>query len=211
MVASYKLGVNAYVVKPVDFHEFFNAIKELGVFWPSSTSRAWERKEEASVSPLAHSHLEDDPSDSELDSGAAGGGLCLPRSACETEVISAPRSNRGGYDLILADTRFPRSRPFSVEDRAGEAPEMPFIFVSGTLDEELAIEALKIGATDYVFKTGSVEASPSVQKRSAKGEEKPSASGQRKPCAGVRAYLARHRDSATRAASAGIVSSGDIY
>jgi CheY-like chemotaxis protein len=33
MVASYALGVNAYVVKPVDFHEFVNAIKELGVFW----------------------------------------------------------------------------------------------------------------------------------------------------------------------------------
>jgi CheY-like chemotaxis protein len=33
MVASYKLGVNAYVVKPVNFHEFVNAIRELGVFW----------------------------------------------------------------------------------------------------------------------------------------------------------------------------------
>jgi CheY-like chemotaxis protein len=33
MAASYKLGVNAYVVKPVDFHEFVNAVKELGVFW----------------------------------------------------------------------------------------------------------------------------------------------------------------------------------
>jgi len=33
MVSSYKLGVNAYVVKPVDFHEFVNAIKELGIFW----------------------------------------------------------------------------------------------------------------------------------------------------------------------------------
>jgi DNA-binding response OmpR family regulator len=33
MMRSYKLGVNAYVVKPVDFHEFVNAIKELGVFW----------------------------------------------------------------------------------------------------------------------------------------------------------------------------------
>ena len=32
MVASYRLGVNAYVVKPVDFHEFVNAIKELGIF-----------------------------------------------------------------------------------------------------------------------------------------------------------------------------------
>jgi CheY-like chemotaxis protein len=33
MVTSYRLGVNAYVVKPVDFHEFVNAVKELGVFW----------------------------------------------------------------------------------------------------------------------------------------------------------------------------------
>ena len=33
MLRSYKFGVNAYVVKPVDFHEFVNAIKELGVFW----------------------------------------------------------------------------------------------------------------------------------------------------------------------------------
>jgi CheY-like chemotaxis protein len=33
MIRSYTLGVNAYVVKPVDFHEFINAVKELGVFW----------------------------------------------------------------------------------------------------------------------------------------------------------------------------------
>jgi CheY-like chemotaxis protein len=32
-VESYKLGVNAYVVKPVDFHEFVEAVKELGAFW----------------------------------------------------------------------------------------------------------------------------------------------------------------------------------
>ena len=33
VMMSYRLGVNAYVVKPVDFHEFVNAVKELGVFW----------------------------------------------------------------------------------------------------------------------------------------------------------------------------------
>ena len=33
LVATYELGISAYVVKPVDFHEFVNAIKELGVFW----------------------------------------------------------------------------------------------------------------------------------------------------------------------------------
>jgi len=33
MMRSYSLGVNAYVVKPVDFHQFVNAVKELGAFW----------------------------------------------------------------------------------------------------------------------------------------------------------------------------------
>lgn len=33
LVSSYNLGSNAYVVKPVDFHEFVEAIKELGLFW----------------------------------------------------------------------------------------------------------------------------------------------------------------------------------
>jgi CheY-like chemotaxis protein len=33
IINSYTLGTNAYVVKPVDFHEFVDAIKELGLFW----------------------------------------------------------------------------------------------------------------------------------------------------------------------------------
>ncbi|MBA3247855.1 MAG: response regulator [Pyrinomonadaceae bacterium] len=33
LVRSYDLGVNAYVVKPVDFNEFVNALKEIGLFW----------------------------------------------------------------------------------------------------------------------------------------------------------------------------------
>lgn len=33
LIDSYNLGTNAYVVKPVDFHEFVDAIKGLGLFW----------------------------------------------------------------------------------------------------------------------------------------------------------------------------------
>ena len=33
LVLSYHLGVNAYIVKPVDFWEFLSAVKELGIFW----------------------------------------------------------------------------------------------------------------------------------------------------------------------------------
>ncbi|HOI30988.1 MAG TPA: response regulator [Melioribacteraceae bacterium] len=33
LIESYKLGVNAYVVKPLDFNEFVEAVKNLGLFW----------------------------------------------------------------------------------------------------------------------------------------------------------------------------------
>jgi CheY-like chemotaxis protein len=33
LIRSYKLGVNAYVVKPVDFSEFMDAVRQIGVFW----------------------------------------------------------------------------------------------------------------------------------------------------------------------------------
>jgi CheY-like chemotaxis protein len=50
LVQSYDLGVNAYVVKPVDFHEFVESLKELGLFWavinqppPGSVKRSDDR------------------------------------------------------------------------------------------------------------------------------------------------------------------------
>jgi CheY-like chemotaxis protein len=33
LAASYELGVNSYVVKPVDFHEFMEAVRQIGIFW----------------------------------------------------------------------------------------------------------------------------------------------------------------------------------
>jgi CheY-like chemotaxis protein len=33
LLRSYQLGVNAYVVKPVNFHEFIDAMKQVGAFW----------------------------------------------------------------------------------------------------------------------------------------------------------------------------------
>jgi two-component system response regulator len=33
IVESYKLGVNSYIVKPVDFHQFTDAVRQLGLYW----------------------------------------------------------------------------------------------------------------------------------------------------------------------------------
>jgi two-component sensor histidine kinase/CheY-like chemotaxis protein len=60
---------------------------------------------------------------------------------------------RGGYGLILSDYSLPSFDGLKAFEIAREkAPETPFIFVSGVLGEEIAIDCLKKGATDYVLK-----------------------------------------------------------
>ena len=79
----------------------------------------------------------------------------------------------GGFDLILADYTLPLFDGISALKIAQEVcPEVPFIFVSGTMGEELAIEALKMGATDYVFKTRLSRIGPSVRRALREAEER---------------------------------------
>jgi len=60
-----------------------------------------------------------------------------------------------GVELILADYKLPSFDGLSALKLALSArPDLPFIFVSGTLGEEAAIEALKIGFINYVLTTG---------------------------------------------------------
>lgn len=66
-------------------------------------------------------------------------------------------------DVILSDFSLPRFDGLAALRIAqAEAPDIPFIFVSGTLGEERAIEALKLGATDYVLKTNLARLGPVV-------------------------------------------------
>jgi DNA-binding NtrC family response regulator len=70
-----------------------------------------------------------------------------------------------GIDLILSDYRLPSFDGLSALKLAlSERPDLPFIFVSGTLGEEAAIEALKVGATDYVLKTRMSRLVPAVRR-----------------------------------------------
>jgi signal transduction histidine kinase/CheY-like chemotaxis protein len=70
-----------------------------------------------------------------------------------------------GLDLILADYKLPSFDGLSALNLALDArADLPFIFVSGSLGEEVAIEAVKIGATDYVVKSRLSRLVPSVQR-----------------------------------------------
>ncbi|HVS76138.1 MAG TPA: EAL domain-containing protein [Steroidobacteraceae bacterium] len=66
-------------------------------------------------------------------------------------------------DLILSDFSLPRFDGMSaLAIAAAEAPGIPFIFVSGTIGEERAIEALRHGAVDYVLKSNLARLAPAV-------------------------------------------------
>jgi PAS domain S-box-containing protein len=66
-------------------------------------------------------------------------------------------------DIILSDYSLPSFDGFSAMKIArGKFPDVPFIFVSGALGEELAIELLKKGATDYVLKNRLSRLAPAV-------------------------------------------------
>jgi signal transduction histidine kinase/CheY-like chemotaxis protein len=70
-----------------------------------------------------------------------------------------------GINLILADYKLPSFDGLSALKLALDArADLPFIFVSGSLGEEVAIEAVKIGATDYVVKARLSRLVPSVQR-----------------------------------------------
>jgi DNA-binding response OmpR family regulator len=71
----------------------------------------------------------------------------------ETREDFTAAVRRGSFDLILADYSLPSFDGLSALKIAKETcPEVPFIFVSGAIGEEVAIETLKQGATDYVLK-----------------------------------------------------------
>ena len=68
-------------------------------------------------------------------------------------------------DLILSDFSLPRFDGMSALAVAiAEAPKVPFIFLTGMVGEELAIEALKCGAIDYVLKSNPVRLAPAVKR-----------------------------------------------
>lgn len=111
-------------------------------------------------------YLEDDPRDAELvQETLAADGIECAMTRVETEADFISTLEKGSTDLVFADYTLPSFDGLSaLEIVQKNWPQVPLIFVSGTLGEELAIEALKNGATDYVFKTGLSRLAPSVQR-----------------------------------------------
>jgi len=99
-------------------------------------------------------HLEDDPADVELVEAtlsAEGVGCNIEVVDKREEFVAALEKSR--FDLVLADFALPGFDGMAALSFVrNNYPELPFIFVSGRLGEESAIESLRNGATDYVLK-----------------------------------------------------------
>jgi PAS domain S-box-containing protein len=109
--------------------------------------------------------LEDDPNDASLiEALLADHFSCVITCVLgRTEFVTALEDTE--FDLVLSDYKLPSFDGFSALNMAMSVrPDLPFIFVSGTLGEEAAIEALKVGATDYVLKTRLSRLIPAVQR-----------------------------------------------
>ncbi len=119
-------------------------------------------------------HLEDDPGDAELVQEALNDeGLdCEVRLVATREAFVA-ELEQGGIDLVLVDYSLPSFDGMSaLAIVRGRQLDLPFIFVSGRLGEEAAIESLKNGATDYVLKSRLSRLVPAVNRSLAEAEER---------------------------------------
>jgi PAS domain S-box-containing protein len=93
------------------------------------------------------------------------------RVETETDFLNALENSR--FDLILSDYSLPTFDGIAALELAQTiCPELPFIFVSATLGEELAIETLKKGATDYVLKQRLERLVPAVNRALRESQER---------------------------------------
>lgn len=110
--------------------------------------------------------LEDSVDDTELiEHELRRAGLDFVSKRVETEEAFISGLEGFAPDIILSDYQLPSFDGISALTRTIETlPDVPFLFVSGTMGEELAVEMLKNGATDYVLKDRLAKLAPAVQR-----------------------------------------------
>jgi diguanylate cyclase (GGDEF)-like protein/PAS domain S-box-containing protein len=100
-------------------------------------------------------------------------GLACNALRVETEDQYVRALEEFAPQLVLCDFTLPRFDGMSALALARERhPELPLIFVSGTIGEEVAVESLKQGATDYVLKSNLVRLAPAVRRALQQAEDR---------------------------------------
>jgi len=125
-------------------------------------------------SPIRILHLEDEPHETELvDAMLAGEDLACEIVRVETRADFLAALEKGGWDLVLSDNSLPTFNGMDALALTREQyPDLPFIFLSGTMGEEVAIDSLQSGATDYVLKHRSARLIPGVRRALKEAQER---------------------------------------
>jgi PAS domain S-box-containing protein len=157
--------------------------------------------------------LEDDTGDAELiQELLEAGDVVCEVTRVDTRAAFVAALKDAVLDLILADYKLPSFDGISALRLAlAGRPDVPFIFVSGTVGEDVAIEALKIGATDYVLKQRLSRLVPSVQRALREARER---AERRKVAEALRRsemYLAEAQRLSHTGSFGWDVASGEIY
>jgi signal transduction histidine kinase len=118
--------------------------------------------------------LEDSAADAELAKHTLKrGGINYTYVRVETEKDFIRELDENPPDLILSDYALPGFDGYAALNIAKQkCPNTPFIFVTGTMGEEVAIETLKNGATDYVLKHRLPRLVPSVHRALREAQER---------------------------------------
>jgi signal transduction histidine kinase len=116
--------------------------------------------------------------DSELDAELIvdhllGDGLAVDARRIEDEASFASALEEFRPDVIISDLSMPQFSGYRALELARRtAPDIPFIFVSGTMGEEAAVEAVRSGATDYVLKHSMARLASSVRRALREAEDR---------------------------------------
>jgi len=124
--------------------------------------------------PVRILNLEDNPRDAELvQARLAAEGVACEIVCVQTGTDFAAALDQGGWALIISDFTLPAYDGMSALALAQtKRPDVPYIFFSGTVGEEAAIEALKKGATDYVLKPRPARLVSAVKRALQEGKER---------------------------------------
>ena len=118
--------------------------------------------------------LEDDPNDLELirrELGRLAPSPVIQRVTTESSFVSALQEF--APHVILCDHNLPTfDGRRALETACAIRPEIPFILVTGSLDEETAVSYLKAGASDYILKDRLVRLVPAIQEALAHARER---------------------------------------
>lgn len=108
--------------------------------------------------------LEDVPEDAEIiEWELKHSGLSFTAKRVETESDFLDALSKFSPDLILADYLLPSFNAlFALSDKKCIAPNIPFIVVTGSVSEDIAVECMKAGAEDYILKTNLKRLGPAV-------------------------------------------------